>query len=286
VPVNLPFCAGLLTNDDPFSLNLPAGRISTGVRVTATVITRSREVVTKGVVDQFGPVLQLQNALRSSVRPVVDVADARARIASRRPGFDPVRILSRARTVVSAFDRCIDALEVAGLASSTSVHAVRRENYDARTLALAWATGESAPSAPAQRLAQKAAAVVAGAILQSNARVVTNRLSLEHWQRPVCPSCGGAPDLAFVDGAKRRLVCSRCDTNWPVNSRGCIGCDATGSPTIARVKSPYLGYDLVICHPCGRYLKERAGRAPHAPLVERALTAEMDAAAVRRGLRI
>ena len=254
--------------------------------MTGTVLTRSRDVVSKGVADQFGPVLQLQQALRSSVRPVVDVADARARIATRRPGFDPVRILSRARTVVTAFDRCVDALEVAGLASSTTVTALRQENHDARSLAIAWAAGETPPTISSQRLAQRAAAVVAGAILQSNARVVMNKLSLDGWQRPICPSCGGAPDLAFVEGSKRALVCSRCDTVWPVNTRGCIGCDATGAPTIARVRSPYLGYDLVICHACGRYLKERAGRASHPPLVERALTAEMDAAAVRRGLRI
>lgn len=227
----------------------------------------------------------LQKALRSSVRPVVNVAEARARIASRRPGFDPVRILSRARTVVTAFDRCLDALEVAGLESSTSVTTLRQEKHDPRSLAIAWAAGESAPTSSSQRLAQRAAAVVAGAILQSNARVVMHSLSLDSWQRPVCPSCGGPPDLAFVDGLKRSLVCSRCDTAWPVRTRGCIGCDATGAPTIARVRSPYLGYDLVICHACGRYLKERAGKAMHPPLVERALTAEMDAAAVRRGLR-
>lgn len=254
--------------------------------MTATVITRSRDVVTKGVADQFGPVLQLQQALRTSVRPVVDVKDAQARIASRRPGFDPVKILSRARTVVTAFDRCVDALEVAGLASSTAVTTLRQQQHDARSLAISWAAGETAPSSSTQRLAQKAASLVAGAILQSNARVVMQKMSLDGWQRPVCPSCGGAPDLAFVDGVKRALVCSRCDTSWPVSTRGCIGCEATGAPTIARVRSPYLGYDLVICHACGRYLKERVGRAQHPPLVERALTAEMDAAAVRRGLRL
>jgi formate dehydrogenase maturation protein FdhE len=254
--------------------------------LTGTVLTRSRDVVTKGVADQFGPVLQLQQALRSSVRPVVDVKEAQTRIASRRPGFDPVRILSRARTVITAFDRCVDALEVAGFASSTSVTALRQQQHDARALAISWAAGDSAPAAATQRLAQKAASLVAGAILQSNARVVMQKMSLDKWQRPVCPSCGGPPDLAFIEGAKRSLVCSRCDTNWPVNTRGCIGCEATGSPTIARVRSPYLGYDLVICHACGRYLKERVGKAQHPPLVERALTAEMDAAAVRRGLRI
>lgn len=254
--------------------------------MTGTVVTRSRDVVTRGVADQFGPVLQLQQALRSSVRPVVDVKEAQARIASRRPAFDPVKILSRARTVVTAFDRCVDALEVAGFASSTAVTALRQQQHDARSLAISWAAGESAPAAPTQRLAQKAASLVAGAILQSNARIVAQKIGLDTWQRPVCPSCGGAPDLAFVDGTRRALVCSRCDTSWPVNTRGCIGCEATGAPTIARVRSPYLGYDLVICHSCGRYLKERVGRAQHPPLVERALTAEMDAAAVRRGLRL
>ena len=252
--------------------------------MTATVTTRSRDVVTKGVADQFGPVLQLQRALRSSVRPVVDAKDAEARIGSGRAGFDPVKILSRARTVVTAFDRCVDALEVAGFASSTSVTALRQQKHDARALAISWAAGESAPAA--QRLAQKAASLVAGAILQSNARVVMQKVSLHGWDRPICPSCGGAPDLAFVDGPKRALMCSRCDTCWPVTTRGCLGCEATSAPTIARVRSPYLGYDLVICHACGRYLKERLGRAQHPPLVERALTAEMDAAAVRRGLRL
>jgi formate dehydrogenase maturation protein FdhE len=254
--------------------------------LTGSVISRGREVVTKGVADQFRPVLELQQALRSSVRPVVDVAEARARIASRRHGFDPAKILSRARTVVTAFDRCVDALEVAGLESSTTVMALRQEKYDPRSLAIAWAAGETPSNASSQRLAQRAASVVAGAILQSNARVVVHNLSLDSWRRPVCPSCGGQPDLAFVDGGKRSLVCSRCDTSWPVMTRGCIGCDAAGPPTIARVRSPYLGYDLVICHACGRYLKERTGKALHPPLVERALTAEMDAAAVRRGLRV
>lgn len=254
--------------------------------VTTSVLNRSRDVVTKGVADQFGPVLRLQRNVRSSVRPVVSVEEARERIASRRPGFDPVKILSRARTVVSAFDRCVDALEVAGLASSTTVTTLRQEQHDPRALAIGWASGEPSASGASHRLAQKAVAVVASAILQRNARVVTRSVSLDQWQRPVCPSCGGPPDLAFIDGQKRGLVCSRCDTNWPVATRGCIGCGATGSPSIARVRTPYLGYDLVICHACGRYLKERLGKATHAPLVERELTAEMDAAAVRRGLRL
>jgi hypothetical protein len=52
-----------------------------------------------------------------------------------------------------------------------------------------------------------------------------------------------------------------------------------------RVPSPDLGYDLVICNSCGRYLKERRGLPSHAWLVERALTAGLDEAAHERGLR-
>jgi hypothetical protein len=187
--------------------------------------------------------------------------------------------------VVTAFDRCIDALEVAGLASSSAVTALRREGYDPRSLAIAWASGETAPVAPTQRLGQRAASLVASAILQSNARAITRGLSLDSWQLPICPSCGGAPDLAFMTGARRTLVCSRCDTAWPVSIHGCIGCKADAAPAIDRVRSSLLSYDLIICHSCGRYLKERTGKSKHPPLIERALTADMDVAAVRRGLR-
>ena len=146
----------MLKNEIRSHPHLRRERIPGASRLSGTVIARSRDVVTKGVADQFGPVLQLQQALRSAVRPVVDVTDARARIASRRPGFDPVKILSRARTVVTAFDRCVDALEVAGLASSTTVTALRNENYDARSLAIAWAAGETTPNVSSQRLGHNA----------------------------------------------------------------------------------------------------------------------------------
>jgi formate dehydrogenase maturation protein FdhE len=254
--------------------------------VPGTALNRNRDVVSTSVADEFGPVLLLQRTLRSAVRPVVDIDDARTRVANRRPAFDPLRIVSRARTVVTAFDRCIDALEVAGLASSTAVTALRQQPSDPRALALAWVTGESIPTISAQRLAQKAASLVAAAILQSNARVVAEKISFDGWSRPVCPACGGTPDLSVVDGHGRSLICSRCDTSWSMQTRGCLGCNATAGPTITRIRQSYLGYDLVICHACSRYLKERVKKADHPPLVERALTAEMDAAAVRRGLRL
>jgi hypothetical protein len=47
-----------------------------------------------------------------------------------------------------------------------------------------------------------------------------------------------------------------------------------------------LGYELLVCHACARYLKERRGDGMQLPIIERALTVELDAAAERRGLRI
>jgi hypothetical protein len=41
-----------------------------------------------------------------------------------------------------------------------------------------------------------------------------------------------------------------------------------------------------VCHACARYLKERRGDGMLQPIIERALTVELDAAAERRGLRI
>ena len=69
------------------------------------------------------------------------------------------------------------------------------------------------------------------------------------------------------------------------NTRGCIRCESTGAPTIARVRSPYLGYDLMICHACGRYLKALDARKSSRPLLPYAdpiVTLPLDAAVMRR----
>jgi hypothetical protein len=84
----------------------------------------------------------------------------------------------------------------------------------------------------------------------------------------------------------RRLICVRCDASWPTLAPGCIGCGASAAPAICRVASKAIGYALVICNSCGRYLKEPLAPKSSDPLVERAITAQLDAAAESRGLRI
>ena len=52
------------------------------------------------------------------------------------------------------------------------------------------------------------------------------------------------------------------------------------APTgIARIGNPALGYDLMMCNSCGRFLKERPRRGLGSLLVERTITAELDVAA-------
>jgi hypothetical protein len=55
---------------------------------------------------------------------------------------------------------------------------------------------------------------------------------------------------------------------------------------VARIANPELGYTLVMCSACGRFLKERPRRGIESLLVERAITTELDLAAEQRGLRI
>ena len=81
-------------------------------------------------------------------------------------------------------------------------------------------------------------------------------------------------------------MCARCDTNWNAPTGGCLSCEASKSPTFVRVDALDLGYELLVCHACARYIKERQSEGMQPPIIERALTIDLDAAAERRGLRI
>jgi hypothetical protein len=240
----------------------------------------------RSLAEQLAPVLRVHEAFRAATRPVVNAGRARLRIDGGRPGFDPHAVLDRTPTLVGHFARAVDALELAGLVSSTIATAVRRAELDSAAIAAAWVAGDGLPPGQLQRSARHAAGIVAGAVLRRNAGVVLRGAALDRWTRPVCPCCGGLPDLSFVAARQRMLVCARCDTRWRTDAKGCLGCDVAAAPTFGRLRTPYPGYELVICNGCGRYLKERRGALRYHPLVERAITAEMDTAAERRGLRL
>lgn len=242
--------------------------------------------MSRTLADQLAPVLRLHAEVRASVPVAIDLPRARWRLANRRHAFDAAAVLRGAGDLRPLFGRAVTAFELAGLASSQDVFAVRRRPQDATGHALAWLAGERLPSDPAKRLARRAAALLAAAVLRRGAEQIAAAAPVDDWDRSSCPCCGGSPDLALVSPDERRIVCSRCDTMWRASSSGCLACGAEYEPTLARIRSPYLGYTLVICNACGSYMKERGATGRCDPIVERALTSQLDAAASDRGLGV
>jgi formate dehydrogenase maturation protein FdhE len=231
------------------------------------------------------PLVRIHFAMRSRGYASVDVARARERIQQGRPAFDAAAVLYTAGDLNRAFSRTAAAFERTGIESSSRIEALLRTPIDVTAQTIAWSNADAAPADATTRLARKIAAVVGNAVLSRVASDITDNLALTSWKRPHCPCCAASPDLALSTDARRTLVCWRCDAQWRTEHRGCLGCGADSPPTLARVPSPYLGYELAICNSCGRYLKERRGAPTHELLVERALIAGLDAAAQQRGLR-
>jgi formate dehydrogenase maturation protein FdhE len=172
------------------------------------------------------------------------------------------------------------------MASPRALDSFRKGYAIAHPLLKSWLVGERGSGDEGRRLGLRAAALVGNAILRSAAAQASKGARFGEWKRSTCPCCGGSPDLAVRSDAIRSLVCSRCDTRWHAPTVGCLGCEATRPPTFVRVDAIDLGYELLVCHACARYIKERRGDGMQSPIIERALTAELDAAAERRGLRI
>lgn len=247
--------------------------------------SRRPTAASRTVAEQLAPVVRVHEVLRADANPRIDVDAARARITSGRVAFDPEVVLANAGDLTPGFWQAVSALEHAGSASSAHVEALHRLDVDANELARSWSNSESTRSDPVSKLARQAAGLVASAVLSRAAAEITTDFSLSEWTRPQCPCCGASPDMVVTTDSRRTLVCWRCETMWRTDERGCLGCGASEPPTLARVRSVYLGYDLAICHACGRYLKERGGSLRHELIVERTIVATLDEAAQLRGLR-
>lgn len=247
--------------------------------------TRRPSSASRTLAEQLQPLVQVHEVVRGKAGPHVDTAKARARITAGRPGFDIAPVLRAANDLRGAFERTAAAFESTGFASTDRVGALQQHASKAPELVLAWANSESTPRDEVRRLARRVASIVGNAVLARASAETIAGFSLAGWSRKDCPCCGASPDLALTTSTRRTLVCWRCDTQWRTNHRGCLGCGANGPPDLARVPSPYLGYELAICNSCGRYLKERRGALTHELLVERTLIAGLDEAAQQRGLR-
>ncbi len=124
--------------------------------------------------------------------------------------------------------------------------------------------------------------------LRRYAAALAPLINLETWYRPYCPVCGGEPDFAALDkphGA-RRLLCSRCDFEWPFRRTSCPFCGNENPEQYLYVPSEDGLYRLYLCDRCRRYLKviDRRELVEERRLpVERILTLPMDRAAREEG---
>ena len=109
-----------------------------------------------------------------------------------------------------------------------------------------------------------------------------------------CPSCGGLPQLAFVESsgdplltAPRQLLCSRCAQAWTYPRMVCAGCGSTDSssqPIYADVDQlPHLRVDA--CEACRKYLLtvELTKDAASVPCVDELVGIPLDLYAQERG---
>lgn len=237
------------------------------------------------VTEQMAPVVELYAQLSPVWSIEIDRARARQRQAAGMCAYRPLDVVARAGALDEPFQWATDALGRAGFASPRELYDVERSGADPLELITAWTSGEAVSRDPVRRLARRAAIVLGNSILHCATAAVLDA-PLRGWRHAHCPCCAGPPDFAFDDRGERTLMCAKCDALWVATARGCLGCGAADPPTVVHVSSPAIGYGVLICNDCGRYLKERSGPPAAQPVVERALTGKLDLAAEQRGLRL
>ena len=253
-----------------------------------TTASLPRPTTVRGTLaEQFEPVLRVHAELLEECAPQVDPDECQRRIRAGLVAYDALRVLASCGDLRPRFAVMVDAFEVAGLISNDDRRALLDSELDVDDLVSGWFTGDRTPRDARRRSARQVAILVGNALLRAASARVGAPSLWRAWTRSACPCCGGAPDIALVErGAQRTLICARCDVQWRSRRAGCLGCDAEMAPAIARIANPDLGYDLVMCNSCGRFLKERPRRGIESLIVERALTLELELAAEQRGLRI
>ncbi len=125
-------------------------------------------------------------------------------------------------------------------------------------------------------------------VLRAHAEAARPLLEDLDWGRGACPVCGGAPDFAALTdrGGGRRLLCSRCDTEWQYRRIGCPFCASDTPGSLGYYPVGDGAYRLYVCDQCKGYLKTvdlRERWSGTCLPLERILTAGLDLAARERG---
>lgn len=124
--------------------------------------------------------------------------------------------------------------------------------------------------------------------LERAAEALMPRLDQSLWQRGYCPLCGAPPDFAILDeeNGARRLMCSRCNSQWRYVRLKCPFCGTTDHTKLQYYLSDDEVYRLYVCELCKHYLKtidlRKVWKEVLLP-VERIVTVAMDVAAQEKG---
>lgn len=124
--------------------------------------------------------------------------------------------------------------------------------------------------------------------LRRYAQTVAPWIHTDNWYQPYCPVCGGEPDFAVLEKphGTRRLLCSRCDFEWPYRRTSCPYCGCADPEKYQYALSEDNVYRLYLCDHCHRYLKTLDLREIFEDRllpVERIVTLPMDIAAYQAG---
>jgi FdhE protein len=221
------------------------------------------------------------------LRLVAALADAQAdafeRARGERPSFDGLPSFVVSRSLPSV----MEATMAAGTETLREAVLTRFHDGDLEGIVRAWLAGAEQDGTDTF-LARAATSPVLEALpsLGEQLRAGTDERR--------CPSCGGLPQLAiFSDTGEalatgpRKLVCSRCSSEWIYPRMVCVSCRETGGanmPILADESHlPHLRVDA--CDVCKAYLVTVDMRKdPRAvPLVDEIVALPLDLIAAERG---
>jgi FdhE protein len=189
--------------------------------------------------------------------------------------WNDVRLLIRQITDVLRRHEVIDA-EAAG-----ALHAVGR-SATLPDVMRAWFDLE--PSNDVEMLGE-VLGWAARPYLQRTAEVLQQRISLAGWTRRTCPMCAAEPEFSVITmSGERQLVCGRCHVRWHFDAIACPFCGNDDRTRIKSMATPDGMYRVMICSPCGRYIKALDARKATRPLLPYAdviATLPLDAAVMQ-----
>ena len=231
---------------------------------------------------------ELQENARTGIAATLELADPAALQARTRQGL-PLLAFAQLPIKPQRFTKLALAIAQALMSYYTDLAGQPLPSDAAEWVALA---ERRFAQQPAQQiaLAEMSADQALKPYLAWAAEQILPHLDQGLWKRGNCPVCGGSPDLAFLEEetGTRRLVCSRCNSQWRYRRVGCPFCDSDDYSKIVYYPSEDKVYRLYVCNVCQRYLKtiDKRHTTRHIlPEVERVVTVDLDIAARQEGYR-